>query len=172
MSIKAFGNDRETEYKGVYLYHGSYMEVRNPEIRSARNTKDFGMGFYLTTMRQQAVRFTRKFRGEKKVINIYEFDRSVLEKLDFKVFSETSDEWLDFIANCRLSNKFKHGHDAVEGPLADDQVWDHVSDYLEGEITREIFWDVCNFNIPTHQICLNTEEALKSIKFVESCEVK
>lgn len=34
----------------MLVYHSSYEEVQKPEIRTARNTKDFGVGFYCTVM--------------------------------------------------------------------------------------------------------------------------
>ena len=36
------------------VYHGGYMPVEQPQIRIGRNTKDFGMGFYCTVIKEQA----------------------------------------------------------------------------------------------------------------------
>lgn len=44
---------------GLALYHGSYCEVKNPELCQGSKYKDFGQGFYLTSSREQAVRFIR-----------------------------------------------------------------------------------------------------------------
>lgn len=38
------------------------------------------------------------------------------------------DEWLDFIAECRVGKI--HEYDIVEGPMADDTIWNFVNDYL------------------------------------------
>ncbi len=43
-----------------------------------------------------------------------------------------SDEWLDLIAQCR--NGKTHNYDIVEGPMADDTVWNYVNDFLTGRI--------------------------------------
>ena len=38
------------------------------------------------------------------------------------------DEWLDFIAECRVGKI--HEYDIVEGPMADDTIWNFVNDYF------------------------------------------
>ncbi|NSH01884.1 DUF3990 domain-containing protein [Anaerostipes hadrus] len=53
-------------------------------------------------------------------------------------FPEMSDEWLDLIAQCR--NGKTHNYDIVEGPMADDTVWNYVNDFLTGRISRKQFW--------------------------------
>ena len=72
-------------------------------------------------------------------------------------FSEMTEEWLDFIVNCRRG--IEHEYDIVEGPMADDQIWDYVDDFTRGLITREAFWVLVKFNHPTHQILFSNEKA-------------
>lgn len=50
-------------------------------------------------------------------------------------FPEISDEWLDFIAQCRSGKT--HNYDIVEGPMADDTVWNYVNDFLTGRKEAE-----------------------------------
>lgn len=57
-----------------------------------------------------------------------------------------SDEWLDFIAICRSGKH--HDYDIVEGPMADDTIWNYVNDFLSGDISREAFWALANSSIP------------------------
>lgn len=148
------------------LYHGSYCEVEESEIRHDKFYKDFGVGFYITNNEQQAIRFTSKFK-DRRVINCYML--SGTEHLNVKIFETMSDEWLDFVADCRTGKS--HSYDLVEGPMADDQVWEHVQAYLDGVLTRDAFWTLCKFRYPTHQICLCTEKALRCLEFVKSYEV-
>ena len=82
------------------------------------------------------------------------------------VFEEMTDEWLDFIAACRIGTP--HSYDIVEGPMADDTIWNFLQDYLSGEISREIFWGLAKFRYPTHQISFHTLEALDCISFERS----
>ena len=81
-------------------------------------------------------------------------------------FPEISDEWLDFIAQCRSGKT--HNYDIVEGPMADDQIWDYVEDYMSGKISKAAFWELIKFKYPTHQIVFCTEDALKTLHFERS----
>ena len=78
-------------------------------------------------------------------------------------FEEMTEEWLEFVVNCRRGKE--HEFDIVDGPMADDQIWDYVEDYMTGNITKEAFWELVKFKYPTHQIVFCTEEALKTLHF-------
>ena len=53
----------------------------------------------------------------------------------------------------------------VEGPMADDTVWNYVNDFLSGDISRTAFWELAKFKHPTHQISFHTLKALDCLKF-------
>lgn len=74
-----------------------------------------------------------------------------------------TEDWLDFAISCRRG--IVHEYDIVEGPMADDQIWDYVEDLVAGKISREAFWELAKFKYPTHQIAFYTEKSLKSISF-------
>ena len=78
------------------------------------------------------------------------------------ILSNLSDEWLDFIAECRSGKT--HIYDIVEGPMANDTVWNYVNDFLTGRITRKQFWVLAEFKYPTHQISFHTLSALNCLK--------
>ena len=44
---------------GFIFYHGSYCEVKEPDLTQCAKRKDFGQGFYLTTSKKQAESFLR-----------------------------------------------------------------------------------------------------------------
>ena len=88
------------------------------------------------------------------------------ENLKVLSFPVMTDEWLDFVVACRRG--IKHDYDIVEGPMADDQIWDYVEDFMEGTITREAFWVLAKFKYPTHQIVFCTQNSLESITFEKS----
>jgi len=142
------------------LHHGGAQAVPYPEIRKTRYTKDFGYGFYCTDLKEQAIKWCYR-KGNKGVVSCYEYTPN--NNLNFVQYEE-NDEWLDFIAACRKG--VDHDFDIVEGPMADDQIWDFVDDYLDGNITREEFWGIAKFRHPTHQISFHTEWALQTIKFI------
>ena len=59
----------------------------------------------------------------------------------------------------------EHEFDIVDGPMADDQIWDYVEDYMTGAISIAAFWELVKFKYPTHQLVFCTEEALKTLRF-------
>ncbi len=99
--------------------------------------------------------------NEKGVINSYTY----VENSNLKIlkFEDLNDEWLDFIASCRVGNQ--HDYDIVEGAMADDVIWDWVSDFLEGTVSRTAFWELVKFRHPTHQISFHTPRALQCLKY-------
>lgn len=148
------------------LYHASKEIVEFPEIRRTKYTKDFSWGFYCTKDIQQAYRWARRGTGEG-VVNIYEYIEDAA--LSYLKFEKMTDEWLDFIAECR--NGSTHAYDIVEGPMANDTVWNYVNDYMQGIINREQFWVLAKFKYPTHQISFHTMSALGCLTYAGSEEV-
>ena len=146
------------------VYHGGYQPVDKPEIRKGRNTKAFGIGFYCTVIKEQAERWARRY--DTKVVSIY--DVCFREGLKIKEFKEMTEEWLDFIISCRSGQD--HGYDIVIGAMADDQIYNYISDYMDGVITREQFWVLAKFRYPTHQIVFCSDNALQCLKY-RDCEV-
>ena len=148
------------------LFHGGVEPVPSPEIRMTKYTKDFGYGFYCTRLEEQARKWCYR-KSEIGFVTSYIYTPSV--ELEIKKFTE-NDEWLDFVADCRKGKL--HEYDIVEGPMADDQIWDFVDDYLDGNISREEFWGIAKFRHPTHQISFHTEKALKALDYSSHVEVR
>ena len=78
-------------------------------------------------------------------------------------FPEMTDEWLDFVVDCRRG--IEHDYDIVEGPMADDQIWNFVEGFMDGRVSRDAFWELVKFNYPTHQIVFCTQNALDTLTF-------
>lgn len=147
------------------VYHGSSVAVSVPEIRRGRFSKDFGEGFYCTTLLEQAKRWAS--RKKPSVVSVYEYLPSVgLKVLEF---TEMTDEWLDFIVNCRRGTS--HNYDIVIGAMANDQVFNYINDYVDGILTKEQFWVLAKFKKPTNQICFCSDNALKCLKYIESLNI-
>lgn len=145
------------------IYHGSNVKVEHPEIRKSGFYKDFGYGFYCTKIEHQAQRWALTKR-DKHIVSVFDYTPDT--QLRIKTFPEMSEEWLDFIVGCRNGNV--HDWDIVEGPMADDQIWDYVEDFIQGDITREAFWVLVKFKHPTHQIVFCTENSLRTMKYEKS----
>lgn len=53
--------------------------------------------------------------------------------------------------------------------MANDQIYNFISDYIDGIITREQFWIMAKFKYPTHQINFCNDISLECLEF-HSCE--
>lgn len=149
------------------LYHGSNVEVVFPKIISNGFYKDFGYGFYCTVLEKQAKRWALTKRNSH-IVNVYQWKNSNLD-LQILKFDEMNEEWLSFVVDCRTGKS--HNYDIVEGPMADDTIWNYVEDYIKGEISQMAFWELVKFRYPTHQIVFCTEKALENLVFEESYKV-
>jgi len=152
---------------GITIYHGGSDIVVSPEIRIGKYTKDFYWGFYCTMLPQQAERWALR-NTEKSIVNVYIC--TINELLNIKQFEKMDDEWLDFIVMCR--NGGSHGYDIVEGPMADDTIYNYVQDFIEGRISRNAFWELAKFKYPTHQISFHTARALACLKYERSYNLR
>lgn len=148
------------------IYHGSGEIVEFPEIRKTKYTKDFSWGFYCTNSYEQAYRWAERKHNDG-IVNVYEYVED--NALNIKKFDQMSDEWLDFIAECRAG--IVHGYDIVEGPMADDTIWNFVNDFINGDISREVFWEYAKFKHPTHQISFHSIRAINCLQYVRSVRV-
>ena len=142
------------------IYHGSNVEVAVPRILQNGFYKDFGYGFYCTSLEKQAKRWALTRKGAS-VVNRYEYIPNA--ELKTLQFSEMTDEWLDFVVDCRRG--IEHDYDIVEGPMADDQIWNFVEGFMDGRVSRDAFWELVKFNYPTHQIVFCTQKALDTLIF-------
>lgn len=152
--------------KNITLYHGGMDVITHPEIRISKYTKDFYWGFYCTILLKQAERWASR-NLDKGIINIY---RCIISTdLNIKIFEQMTDEWLDFIVMCRAGGS--HGYDIVEGPMADDTIYNYVQDFIEGKISRAAFWELAKFRYPTHQISFHTARALACLTYERSYDI-
>ena len=152
--------------KDIIIYHGSTQIVEYPEIRVAKYNKDFYFGFYCTRMKEQAERWATRY-GRKGYVNCYEYTPD--KKLKYLLFEEMTEEWLDFIVACRRGQS--HDYDIVEGPMANDTIFNYVQDFVDGKISRAAFWELAKFKKPTHQISFHTAKALTTLEFLKGYEV-
>jgi hypothetical protein len=143
------------------VYHGGFIPIEKPEILKSKFSKDFGEGFYCTKLEEQAERWASRY--DTPVVSIYEYTPN--ETLSMLVFEEMTEKWLDFIVECRSGGK--HSYDIVIGAMANDQIYNYISDFIDGILNREQFWVLAKFKQPTHQICFCSVKALKTLQFTE-----
>lgn len=148
------------------IYHGSNTVIRQPRIIEGRFTKDFGAGFYCTLLKAQAQRWAQRY--DNAIVDVYEYEES--EGLKMLRFDEMTDQWLDFIVACRRG--LRHDYDIVEGPMADDQIYNYVADFIDGVLTREQFWVMARFKYPTHQLAFCSQRGLATLTFKRFEEIE
>lgn len=147
-------------------YQGDNKVLDEPKIYLDGSYKDFGYGFYCTNFEKQAKRWALT-KKNKHVVNVYSYTEN--KNLNCLIFKEMSDEWLNFVVSSRQG--IRHEYDIVEGPMADDTIWNYVDDFARGLISRTAFWELIKFKHPTHQIVFCTEAALKCLEYARSYEL-
>ncbi len=90
------------------LFHGSYVSVPTPFVKLSRKKLDFGQGFYLTKLYDQAKSWAeviaeRKGRNQKPIVSSYSlnFEAIVADGYRVKIFETYDMEWLDYVVDCR-----------------------------------------------------------------------
>jgi hypothetical protein len=150
----------------IELFHGSAIKVEKPKVLVSGFYKDFGFGFYCTNIEKQAKRWSL-VKKTNHIVNVYTYVEDT--KLKTLKYEKMTEEWLDFIVDCRSG--VSYGYDIVEGPMADDTIWDYIEDYIGEIITREAFWVLVKFKYPTHQIVFCTDKALRTLKYERSYSI-
>ncbi|MDR2968359.1 MAG: DUF3990 domain-containing protein [Tannerellaceae bacterium] len=155
------------------VYHGSYTAIENIDFSFCLKNRDFGCGFYVTQLYEQAETWASRKGLRKKmqpVVTEFEFAEHYFNDQFLKVlrFTDYSEEWLDFIVLNRKNNSEKqaHDYDMIEGPVADDKIATRVDEYLDGIISKEQFLtDLVRY--PSHQICFCTIQSLRALSLAK-----
>ncbi|MCR4810991.1 MAG: DUF3990 domain-containing protein [Bacteroidales bacterium] len=137
------------------------MVVEHLDIQHSRKYLDFGRGFYMTTLYEQAERYAQRFkrRGQQAWLNTYEleFEAGSWNVLRFETYDK---QWLDFVAQCR-DGKDVGDYDLVVGGIANDKVILTLDRYFSGEISQEEALGMLRFEKPNIQYCIRSERMLK-----------
>ncbi len=153
------------------LYHGSNIEVKNPQILKSDRKLDFGTGFYVTTSFEQAEKWaelTTKRRAEgRPVITVYEYDESKESELSVLRFIGPDSDWLKFVSANRKNIAVKDDYDLIIGPVANDKTMPVISLYFSGIYSEE---ETIKRLLPQNlkdQVVFKTQKALDLLKFKE-----
>ena len=162
------------------LYHGSNVDIQKIELSKCRPNKDFGKGFYLTSIKEQAERMAlcvSKMYGRTPFVNIYSFNEKVLIWSDpqcdgaenVRIFEKPSEEWAKFVITNRNykrietvegDNNFDSRYDIVCGPIANDDLALLFRQFSDGLISVETLVNEMEFKKLTDQYSFYTEKAL------------
>ena len=123
----------------MIVYHGSSEIVRNPDILHSYRPLDFGMGFYVTTVEEQAARWARRkadlLEKDKAIVNCYSMKDA--DGFAVKTFDEDLREWIDFVCACRDGDTGYQAFDVIAGKVANDKVFRVVDLYRSGIWDKE-----------------------------------
>ncbi|MDE6007520.1 MAG: DUF3990 domain-containing protein [Muribaculaceae bacterium] len=151
------------------LYHSSNAAINCPDIVHSRDYLDFGKGFYLTTLYDQAVKYAQRFirRQQNAWLNTYEFNFNPHE-WKVRKFDSYDKEWLDFISKCRVGED-DTDYDIVIGGIANDKVIQTLDRYFEGELTSEQALGLLRYEKPNNQFCIRSQKLLdECLIYIES----
>ena len=168
------------------LYHGSNIVIDNINLAMCRPYKDFGRGFYLTDIEEQAKKMAirvAKIYGKKPIVNVYEIADNFkdLDNLKIKNFGiETTEEWAKFVMNNRsrfftdtkntLCNK-DNKYDIVIGPAADDNMALLFRQYENEIIDFQTLLRGMIYKKTSSQYSFHTENSVKLLRKVMSKDV-
>lgn len=140
------------------VYHGATEAISSPICAFGRPRLDFGQGFYVTDIKEQAIRWAKTMAGKRNsepVLNIYTLDREKY-MLDgrCKIFTSYDADWLEFIVANRRGDNVASEFDYIEGGIANDRVIDTVNLYIQGLVDSATALQQLAFYKPNNQICL------------------
>lgn len=142
----------------LIVYHGGTEEVKTPICKFGRPNLDFGQGFYVTNLRDQAVSWalqTANRRKQPPVLNVYYLDRdAVLSEFRCKIFHAYDEDWLGFIVASRKGESVAAKYDYIEGGVANDRVVDTVNLYMAGLMDLNTALARLSEHQPNNQMCL------------------
>lgn len=148
----------------ITVYHGSVITVKQPIAKAGHENLDFGQGFYVTDIKEQAERWAFRIGRQQQeipLLNIYQLDLDeVITDFSYLKFSRYDEEWLDFIVKSRKGLKPWVKYDIVEGGVANDRVIDTVEAYMNGMITVEMALDQLSQHQPNNQFCLLNQQLI------------
>lgn len=155
------------------LYHGSTVIVQQPKLFSHQRALDFGMGFYTTSDFHQAKKWAERkalrLSQTEAYVSCYEIDDYILQSLNVLQFTETNEEWLDFIVSHRNELlKQEENFDLIIGAVANDKTISVITYYINGIYNKQ---ETIRRLLPqklTDQYVFKTHNAIQKLNFIES----
>ena len=165
----------------MIFYHGSNANVTKIDLLKCRPYKDFGQGFYLTDIREQAVQMAQRvvrLYGGLPYVSAFSFDEKILTSDDVKTlsFEKPNKDWAMFVLNnrdkrfknigdtlCNQDNKY----DIVSGSVADDDIAYLFRTFTRGLIDIDALARGLEYKLLTTQYSFHTEKSLKYLHPME-----
>ena len=155
----------------MIVYHGSSEVVRQPDTRHSYRALDFGKGFYVTTIREQAERWARRkadLFGGTPVVSRYRM-RDDLSQFRVKRFPDDLMEWIEFVCDCRDGKPTYQQYDIIIGKVANDKVFRVVDMYHSGIWDKERALHEIRAYPNYDQIAFITQSAIDALLQYDGC---
>ena len=151
------------------LYHGSNILIEQIDLSKCKPYKDFGQGFYLTEIKEQAEQMAKRtsaIYGGGLVVTEFEFDETALNTLSVKTFAEPNEEWALFVMANRSRNSVQptHNFDIVIGPVADDTIATLFRNFDDGIIDLQMLVNGLKYKKVSSQYLFHSAEAIKYLR--------
>lgn len=159
----------------MILYHGSNEIIQKPEILEIQRLLDFGKGFNTTKNKEQAERWAkikqkREGKDTKAYVTVYNFNQAELDKFTTKEFTEADEEWLDFVVKNR-NEEYDHGYHLVAGPVANDTLYQTLSLYETGILTKPETIARLKVHPLFNQLSFHSKQVLEHVQFEKAYQV-
>ena len=161
----------------MIVYHGSTLCVENPLVGVCRDNLDFGKGFYLTDICEQAISWAKRvaiiYNKPNAYLNKYELDYETICRnyriLSFETYNET---WLDFVMASRRGERRWSDYDIIEGGIANDRVFNTIELYFNGLTDKGEALKRLSYEQPNNQICLLNQSLIdKYLHFIDATNI-
>jgi len=154
----------------MIVYHSSSISVESLDISFSRDFLDFGKGFYITSLYDQAVKYAQRFKRRKSPawLSTYEFN---FNPEDWKIlkFDSYNRDWLRFVSDCRSGNDNSE-YELVIGGIANDQVIQTIERYFAGEISENDALGLLKYEKPNNQYCIRSQRMINECLKYQSSE--
>lgn len=154
------------------VYHGATAEIRFPLVHVGRRDLDFGKGFYVTPIMEQASSWACRPANKHKEhwLNVYDIDyNAIISEFHSKTFRSYNEEWLDFILSCRQGEDKWEAFDFIEGGIANDRIFSTIELYTSHLISKQEALSRLIYENPNQQMCIINQKIINQhLTFIES----
>lgn len=158
----------------MILYHGSDCDFTRIDLSKSIGRRDFGIGFYTTTICSQAEAWakSKRIRNMSRHAWVYVFEYEPSAELCIKQYEGLTVEWLEMVKANRKLGGTQHAYDVMIGPVANDDTMVTVNRYVQGIYTADEAIRRLRFSRANDQIAFHTDRAISCLKLVRRYEVE
>lgn len=157
----------------MIVYHGTDCIFDGIDLKKSKDKRDFGAGFYTTTIAAQAESWARskKIRNHSDEAYVYVFELELSNALSVFQYDGLTVEWLEMVKANRKYGGIQHHYDILIGPVANDDTMVTVNRYVQGIYTAEEAIQRLKFSKSNDQVSFHTQQAINYLKKIRRYRV-